>query len=640
MASSNPATSSNEKTGIGNQAAIVSSKNQPQAQFIPLNLVAQAPGVGTAQTTLAQPAFAQPQVLFTGIQPGLIVQNQFGQQVSLAGLQLTAQDLQHITQQLQQQQLQLQLQQFQQQQQQQQQPILQQQQQQQTTAAQSQQQQQQHVITTGQQSTTTSTTVQQPHQQLLMVSAPTQQPIAPAPTPVSQQGMTVAPAGSTLQQQSLASNVQTGVQQGLVGQSPVATIQPQFVLVNSSGQLQNVANSVQLQQPQLLIQNQAQLLQNLAQPQQAQTIAAPTLNTQQSISSVTPAITSQQINTSQSPLQLPPEENIDLEELEQFAKTFKRRRIELGFTQGDVGLAMGRLYHNDFSQTTISRFEALNLSFKNMCKLKPLLHKWLEDADTMSQNPADTMIGSSAAGTGLGSDAIGRRRKKRTSIDATIRVALEKAFQQNSKPTSEEITMIADGIHMEKEVVRVWFCNRRQKQKRINPPASLASDITNVMRLMSPISEQQSGNDVVTTANTTTAALQSSLATVTNALSLGMPLLTTAAAVSGTDALRTVVQTSAAISPENLSMAAATPSASMAQQLSMAAAAAAAAASNQQQASLDSYHANPHLALNMMAASTGDAVETNSSHPSQSSTPHSMPGTPTYNVQELQDHAG
>ena len=49
-----------------------------------------------------------------------------------------------------------------------------------------------------------------------------------------------------------------------------------------------------------------------------------------------------------------------------------------GFTQGDVGLAMGKLYGNDFSQTTISRFEALNLSFKNMCKLKPLLQKWLK----------------------------------------------------------------------------------------------------------------------------------------------------------------------------------------------------------------------------------------------------------------------
>lgn len=46
---------------------------------------------------------------------------------------------------------------------------------------------------------------------------------------------------------------------------------------------------------------------------------------------------------------------------------------------------MGKLYGNDFSQTTISRFEALNLSFKNMCKLKPLLEKWLNDAGEPGQ---------------------------------------------------------------------------------------------------------------------------------------------------------------------------------------------------------------------------------------------------------------
>ena len=77
-------------------------------------------------------------------------------------------------------------------------------------------------------------------------------------------------------------------------------------------------------------------------------------------------------------LDLPPDESADLEELKAFSKMFKQKRIKLGYTQGDVGLAMGKLYGNDFSQTTISRFEALNLSFKNMCKLKPLLSKWLE----------------------------------------------------------------------------------------------------------------------------------------------------------------------------------------------------------------------------------------------------------------------
>merc|ERR1712156_1115192 len=163
-------------------------------------------------------------------------------------------------------------------------------------------------------------------------------------------------------------------------------------------------------------------------------------------------------------LDLPPEENMDLEELERFSKLFKQKRIKLGYTQGDVGLAMGKMYGNDFSQTTISRFEALNLSFKNMCKLKPLLEKWLEDADSsLSGQPSMTPSTQACV------DLIGKRRKKRTSIESTVRVALERAFIKNPKPTSEEIRMLGDNLCMEKEVVRVWFCNRRQKEKRINP---------------------------------------------------------------------------------------------------------------------------------------------------------------------------
>ncbi|RLV91890.1 hypothetical protein DV515_00013987, partial [Chloebia gouldiae] len=158
------------------------------------------------------------------------------------------------------------------------------------------------------------------------------------------------------------------------------------------------------------------------------------------------------------------EEPSDLEELEKFAKTFKQRRIKLGFTQGDVGLAMGKLYGNDFSQTTISRFEALNLSFKNMCKLKPLLEKWLKSA------PLDSSMSTPNSYPSV-NEMFGRKRKKRTSIETNIRSTLEKRFQdQNPKPSSEEISLIAEQLSMEKEVVRVWFCNRRQKEKRISCP--------------------------------------------------------------------------------------------------------------------------------------------------------------------------
>jgi len=54
------------------------------------------------------------------------------------------------------------------------------------------------------------------------------------------------------------------------------------------------------------------------------------------------------------------------DDLEAFARQFKQRRIKLGFTQADVGLALGTLYGNVFSQTTICRFEALQVR-SNIC---------------------------------------------------------------------------------------------------------------------------------------------------------------------------------------------------------------------------------------------------------------------------------
>ncbi|XP_058504409.1 POU class 2 homeobox 2a isoform X6 [Solea solea] len=226
-----------------------------------------------------------------------------------------------------------------------------------------------------------------------------------------------------------------------------------------------------------------------------------------------------------------PEEPSDLEELEQFARTFKQRRIKLGFTQGDVGLAMGKLYGNDFSQTTISRFEALNLSFKNMCKLKPLLEKWLNDAETMSID-STLPSPSSLSSPSMGFDGIpARRRKKRTSIETNVRVALERAFMANQKPTSEEILLIAEQLNMEKEVIRVWFCNRRQKEKRINPSSATpplpsqppTAPPTHKAPCYSPHMMSSQLSQAVTSLSSTTATTMSPICPLTSSLSSTHP---------------------------------------------------------------------------------------------------------------------
>ena len=147
------------------------------------------------------------------------------------------------------------------------------------------------------------------------------------------------------------------------------------------------------------------------------------------------------------------------EDLEQFAKEFKQRRIKLRFTQADVGLALGKLYGTVFSQTYICRFEALQLSFKNMCKLKPLLVKWLEEADC---NRAGSASSTDAPGSPV------RKRKKRTSLEFAAKTALENYFSENPRPTSQEIDALVQNLGIEKGVLRVWFCNRRQKEKRLS----------------------------------------------------------------------------------------------------------------------------------------------------------------------------
>ncbi|ELW48497.1 Rab11 family-interacting protein 2 [Tupaia chinensis] len=69
------------------------------------------------------------------------------------------------------------------------------------------------------------------------------------------------------------------------------------------------------------------------------------------------------------------------------AAPFEQRGIKPGFTQADMGLALGTVYCNVFSQTTMCRFEALQLSFN--CKFKPLLNKWLEETHSSSDSPTN-----------------------------------------------------------------------------------------------------------------------------------------------------------------------------------------------------------------------------------------------------------
>ena len=155
------------------------------------------------------------------------------------------------------------------------------------------------------------------------------------------------------------------------------------------------------------------------------------------------------------PTQAPDPDSIEVKYLEEFAASFKQRRIKLGFTQTNVGQALAEVQGTDFSQTTICRFENLQLSFKNAQKLKPILEKWLEEAEKTGGPHREE------------DQSPERRRKRRTSIGVGAKDTLERHFLAQPKPSSLDISRTADALGLEKEVVRVWFCNRRQREKRV-----------------------------------------------------------------------------------------------------------------------------------------------------------------------------
>ena len=59
-----------------------------------------------------------------------------------------------------------------------------------------------------------------------------------------------------------------------------------------------------------------------------------------------------------------------------------------------------------------------------------------------------------------------RRRKKRAVFAPQVRRALEVAFEQNTRPSRRELEFLAGKLGLLFEEVRVWFCNKRQKERQ------------------------------------------------------------------------------------------------------------------------------------------------------------------------------
>ncbi|NXN35122.1 PO6F1 factor, partial [Rhinoptilus africanus] len=170
--------------------------------------------------------------------------------------------------------------------------------------------------------------------------------------------------------------------------------------------------------------------------------------------SETPTV-SQLVSKPPAPNSSAEEDGINLEEIREFAKNFKIRRLSLGLTQTQVGQALTATEGPAYSQSAICRFEKLDITPKSAQKLKPVLEKWLSEAELRNQEGQQNLM------EFVGGEP-SKKRKRRTSFTPQAIEALNAYFEKNALPTGQEITEIAKELNYDREVVRVWFCNRRQ----------------------------------------------------------------------------------------------------------------------------------------------------------------------------------
>ena len=155
-------------------------------------------------------------------------------------------------------------------------------------------------------------------------------------------------------------------------------------------------------------------------------------------------------------------QGIDLDQVKRFAAEFKTARINLGLTQAQVGEALNTCSTADqisVSQSTICRFEKLEITALQVKKLLPALRAWLDWVKERQRQGLPVLVTEDT-------NRDIKKRKKRTVFNKESQTVLSEEFDRNQSPSSTQLSEIADRLGMERETVRVWFCNRRQTQRK------------------------------------------------------------------------------------------------------------------------------------------------------------------------------
>ncbi|XP_041036118.1 POU domain, class 6, transcription factor 1 [Carcharodon carcharias] len=339
--------------------------------------------------------------------------------------------------------------------------------------------------------------LKQPEPQTQITSIHTAQGLTLNPTILSSQtslvgSLTATPviANAVPSFQGITSQIITNAQGQVIGTVPLVMNPATITTTNAVTAVPAQSLQVQAVTPQMLLNSQGQVIATVISnqfvpvlsrqgvplspvktTQQVQTFQTMATVTQPSVTPtpataptepITPSNTPSTASVGQlvsKPQNAPTEvDGINLEEIREFAKNFKIRRLSLGLTQTQVGQALSAAEGPAYSQSAICRFEKLDITPKSAQKIKPVLERWLTEAEIRHRAGIQNLtefVGSEPS----------KKRKRRTSFTPQALEILNAHFEKNTHPTGQEMTEIAEQLNYDREVVRVWFCNKRQTLK-------------------------------------------------------------------------------------------------------------------------------------------------------------------------------
>ena len=158
-------------------------------------------------------------------------------------------------------------------------------------------------------------------------------------------------------------------------------------------------------------------------------------------------------------------EKDNIKQYTNFVDYFKSHRIKLGYNLNDVIHQIAIRYGQMISLTYITDFEGLILPEESYAPLMIILDNWIKDSakasgSYSSEHDASRII--TLPATGIYPQ---RARKKKTTVEACVKMNLEEEFAKKKTPTLTELQKIAKRLGVEKDFVRNWFCNRRRREK-------------------------------------------------------------------------------------------------------------------------------------------------------------------------------